>query len=175
VPQIDRQRDHVDRLNSDQLADLLGELGVAYIRHDHAAARTCEDVSAVLAHAPGARTKNLFLRDKRGRRHFLLVTVCERKVDIKRVAELVGADNLSFASPERLARYLGVTPGAVTLLGLVNDRDRAVELLIDRDVWESTCVHCHPLVNTATLVIKHAGIERFLEFTGHSPSVISLS
>jgi Ala-tRNA(Pro) deacylase len=79
------------------------------------------------------------------------------------------------ASAERLARFLGLTPGSVTLFGLVNDRDHQVTLLVDRDVWEASAWRCHPLVNTATLVVSRAGIERFLAATGHGVTLVSVS
>src|SRR4029078_3614865 len=87
-----------------------------------------------------ARTKNIFLRDKKGKRHLLLVTSCAKTVSIASFAETSGTDRLSFASPERLMKYLGVEPGAVTVLGLVNDPDHAVELYIDADVWRGPSI-----------------------------------
>ena len=121
------------------------------------------------------RTKNLFLRDKRARRHVLLVTTCAKSVNLRAFADQIGADNLSFASAERLARYLGVTPGAVTVLGLSNDTARDVELYVDEEVWRAERLHAHPLVNTATLVLTHDGLARFLAHTGHTPAVVRIA
>ncbi len=81
---------------------------------------------------------------------------------------------LGFASAERLQKYLGVTPGSVSLLGLVNDEAHAVEFVIDRALWEADAVQAHPLVNTATMVVAHADLERFLAATGHAPRVIDV-
>ncbi len=149
--------------------------GIPYQRHDHAPVYTCEEVErAVPAAVPGVQTKNLFLRDGKGRRHWLLVTSCDRAVDLKALAPAIGGDRLSLGSPERLARHLGLTPGAVTVLGLVNDPDHAVELVVDRPVWEAPAWRCHPLVNTATLVLEQAEIRRFLERTGHRPRLIEV-
>ncbi|HEV3484507.1 MAG TPA: YbaK/EbsC family protein, partial [Vicinamibacterales bacterium] len=89
-------------------------------------------------------------------------------------AEISGADRLSFASPERLMKYLGVEPGSVTLLGLVNDAAHAVELYIDADVWSAPSIHAHPLRNDATLVLSHDDVVRFLAATGHRPRVVTL-
>lgn len=153
---------------------LLDEIGVAYERFDHAPVFTCDEADAAVPHSPAVQTKNIFLRDKRGRRHILLVTSCEKSVDIKRFAEQSDADRLSFASPERMMKYLGVTPGSVTVLGLMHDTERAVELYVDADVWRAASWRCHPLINSATLVISREGIERFLTRTGHTANVVTL-
>src|SRR3954465_10832965 len=105
---------------------LLDTLGITYERYDHAAVFTCDEANAAVPNHAAVQTKNLFLRDKRGRRHVLLVTTCEKAVDIKRFADQISADRLSFGSAERLAKYLGVTPGSVTVLGLMNDASGAV-------------------------------------------------
>src|SRR5579871_5085611 len=128
---------------------LLDQIGVAYERYDHAPVFTCEEADVAVPNLAAVQTKNLFLRDKRGRRHVLLVTSCEKAVDIRDLAAQIDADRLSFGSPERLAKYLGVTPGSVTVLGLANDVDHGVELYVDADVWASPEWRCHPLINTA--------------------------
>jgi Ala-tRNA(Pro) deacylase len=153
---------------------LLHELEISYARYEHPPVFTCDEAYAALPDSPAVQTKNIFLRDKRGRRHLLLVTTCEKAVDIKRFAEQSHVDRLSFASPERLMRHLGVEPGSVTVLGLIRDTEHAVELYIDADVWNTPEWRCHPLVNTATLVLTRADVEKFLAGTGHSPHVITL-
>jgi Ala-tRNA(Pro) deacylase len=153
----------------------LHEHGIAYQRYDHGPVFTCDEAERAVPAIAAAHTKNLFLRDKKGRRHWLLVTLCEKAVDLKQVADRIGADNLSLGSPDRLAKHLGVTPGAVTVLALVNDPAHAVELLIDDDVWRADAIRAHPLVNTATLVISQADLRRFLEHTGHVARVIPVT
>lgn len=149
--------------------------GLAYARFEHPAVYTCEEAARLVpAEADAVHTKNLFLRDKKGRRHWLLVTTCEKPVDLRAVAPLIGADHLSLGSADRLARHLGVAPGAVTVLALVNDPTHAVELLVDRDVWHAAAIRAHPLVNTATLVIDHAALERLIAATGHARSIIDV-
>jgi Ala-tRNA(Pro) deacylase len=93
-------------------------------------------------------------------------------VDLKALGPVIGADHLSLGSPDRLMRCLGVTPGAVTVLALINDPDHQVELAIDEDVWQTDAWRCHPLVNTATLVLRRLGIDRFLAATGHPPRLV---
>jgi Ala-tRNA(Pro) deacylase len=159
------------------MTDLLGFLdtyGVRFVRHDHPPVFTCEEELRHVPESGAARTKNLFMRDRRGRRHLLLVTLCSKSVSIADFAEISGADRLSFASPERLMTHLGVEPGSVTLLGLVNDAAHAVEVYVDADVWGAPSVHAHPLRNDATLVLSHADIVRFLAATGHQPRVVTI-
>jgi Ala-tRNA(Pro) deacylase len=154
---------------------LLDTNGITYRRTDHVAVYTCEEADrAVPADFGGVHTKNLFLRDGKGKRHWLLVTLCSKPVALKALAPAIQADHLSLASPERLARYLGLTPGSVTLLGLINDPTHQVSLLIDAEVWQADAWRCHPLVNTATLVIPRTGIERFLALTGHQARILEV-
>jgi Ala-tRNA(Pro) deacylase len=159
------------------MSDLVGFLkahGIGFVRHDHLPVSTCEEELRHVPESGAARTKNLFMRDRRGRRHLLLVTLCAKSVSIADFAETAGADRLSFGSPERLMRYLGVEPGSVTLLGLMNDVDHAVEVYIDADVWSAPSIHAHPLRNDATFVLSHEDVVRFLTATGHRPRVVSV-
>ena len=148
--------------------------GVTATRHEHPAVMTVEESQRLVPKLPGAKTKNLFLRDRKGARHFLVAAPHHLAVDLDALGATLGAGRLGFASPERLHKHIGLKPGAVSLLGLVNDVSRAVELVIDRSLWQADAVQAHPLVNTATLVISHAGLERFLAATGHAPRVIDL-
>lgn len=147
---------------------------IDHVRHDHPPVFTCEEELAHVPESGAARTKNLFMRDRRGKRHLLLVTLCAKTVSIASFAETSGADRLSFASPERLLAHLGVEPGAVTILGLVNDPAHAVELYIDADVWAAPSIHAHPLRNDATLVLTHDALVRFLAATGHQPRIVTV-
>ena len=165
----------------------LDQHGIAYQRFDHPAVFTCEQANELRMPMPGKDTKNLFLRDEKGKRHFLVTVGHEKQVDIKAMKTLFGVHppspasagygevkKLSFASPERLKAHLGVEPGSVTLLGLINDPEHRVEVFIDEAVWNAEAICCHPLVNTATLCISHEGIEKFLRATGHEAEVIDV-
>ncbi len=147
---------------------------IPYQRYDHAPVYTVAQANALLLDLPGAATKNLFLRDRKGRRHFLLVSCDDQPVDLDRLAQQVGVTKLSLASPERLNAYLKIDPGSVSILALINDERQQVELLIEQQIWEMESMQAHPLVNTATLVISKQGIEKFLAITGHTPQVIEL-
>jgi Ala-tRNA(Pro) deacylase len=157
------------------LAAFLETHGIRFVWHDHAPVFTCQDELRHVPESGAARTKNLFMRDRRGRRHLLLVTLCSKSVSIADFAESADADRLSFASTERLMKHLGVEPGSVTLLGLVNDTAHAVELYVDADVWRAPSIHAHPLRNDATLVLSHDDVVRFLAATGHKPRIITVA
>lgn len=152
----------------------LTDWGIEYEKAEHPPVFTCAEAEENVPPLPGAHIKNLFLRDRKGRRHFLLVVACEKRVDLKELAQVLAVDKLGMASSERLQKHLGVEPGAVTLLALVNDREKAVELVVDAEVWAAEALKCHPLVNTATLVIARNGIERLLEKTGHLLQVVEV-
>lgn len=146
----------------------LADHDIAYQRYDHPPVFTCDEGNRLVPDLPAAKTKNLFLRDRKGQRHFLVVVGYEKRVDLKALSAVLGVSKLGFASPARLERYLGVDPGAVSILGLVNDLDRAVEVIVDQDLWQAQAFRCHPLVNTSTLVISREDVRRFLEITGHA-------
>lgn len=148
--------------------------GIKYECHHHPAVFTCEEADRILPSLPGAKTKNLFLRDKRGRRHFLITIGYEKIVDLKALALILGTSRLSLASPERLKKHLGVDPGAVSILGVVNDLVGEVEVVIDKIIWASKAFLCHPLVNTSTVVILKEDLSRFLDLTRHSARIIDL-
>lgn len=156
------------------LAEFLRTHGIAPARHEHPAVMTVEESMRLVPKLPGAKTKNLFLRDKKGRRHFLVTVRHDIAVDLDALGAMLGVGGVGFASAERLKRYLGLSPGSVSLLGLVNDESHAVEFVVDRMLWEADAVHAHPLANTATMVVGHADLERFLAATGHVPRVIDV-
>lgn len=152
----------------------LADHGIEYERYDHPAVFTCEQAERLVPDMPAAKTKNLFLRDRKGRRHFLVVVGYEKSVDLKGLTALLGVRKLGFASPERLRRYLGVDAGSVSILGLMNDVDRAVEVIVDEGLWGAEAFRCHPLVNTSTLAISRDDIQRFLEITGHQARILDV-
>jgi Ala-tRNA(Pro) deacylase len=142
--------------------------------HAHPPVMTVAESERLVPPLPGAKTKNLFLRDRKGMRHLLVTVPHALAVDLDGLGAALGIGRLSFASPERLLRHLGITPGSVSLLALVNDSGHAVEFVIDRALWEAAAVQAHPLRNDATMVIAHADLARFLAATGHVPRVIDV-
>ncbi len=147
---------------------------IPYERYDHEAVFTCEQADLLSIPSDAAKTKNLFLRDRKGRRHFLVTVGAEKSVDIKAMEGLLSAKGLSFASEERLMRYLSLTPGSVTILAALNDHDGRVEVIVDQDLWQCETMQCHPLVNTSTLIMAVDDIRRFLALTGHEARVMRI-
>lgn len=160
-------------LGIESLIKILDNNAIPYQRYDHAPVYTVAQANELLPNIPGAATKNLFLRDRKGRRHFLLVSHDDQPIELSRLARQVGVTKLSLASPERLNKYLKIDPGSVSILALINDEHKRVELLIEQQIWEMDSLQAHPLVNTATFVIPKQGIVKFLSITGHIPKIIT--
>ncbi len=146
----------------------LDSKGFIYQRVEHPAVFTCAEAELHRPKVPAVSTKNLFLCDKKARRFFLVVTSCEKTVKLDALSPQLGVAYLRFASEENLMRILGVTRGAVTMMGLANDTEQLVELWIDADIWQGETFLSHPLVNTATLVLSKSELERFFALTGHT-------
>ncbi len=152
------------------MLEFLTKLEIPFERVEHPPVYTCEEADRYRPGMDGVSTKNLLLRDRRGR-YFLVMTDCETSLDLKALGRQIGASKLHFASAEQLENLLGVTPGAVTVLGLANDRNKEVALLVDGQIWDGAAFLCHPLVNTATLVLRKDALQKFLAVTGHEVSV----
>ena len=155
-------------MNEKEFLNFLDSNGFDYQRLEHPAVFTCEEAEAHHPDVPAVHTKNLFLCDKKARRFFLAVTACEKVVDLKELAGQLGVAQLRFASEENLMRFLGVTRGSVTMMGLVHDTGHLVELWVDAEIWNGENYLSHPLVNTATLILSRLELERFFLLTGHT-------
>ena len=118
--------------------------------------------------------KNLFLRNQKGTRHYLVIVHYQKRADLRTVAEQIGDGKLSFASPERLLAHLGVTPGSVSPFGLINDADHAVRVVIDQELRSADRISFHPNINTATIVLAFADFLRFLESCGNSVRYVTV-
>jgi len=140
---------------------------VTFQRFEHPPVFTVEQALEHWAGIDAVHCKNLFLRNKKGDRHYLVVAAHTTTVDIAALAERVGESRLSFASPERLAAQLGLTPGAVSPFGLINDRTGGVRVILDRNLRSAARVGFHPNVNTATVVLAFTDFERFLASRGN--------
>lgn len=156
-----------------RLAARFAELGIAVDEVEHPPVFTVEEAAAHPHGLAGADTKNLLLRDAKGGL-FLVTLRADRRVDLKALPALVGARRFSFASAETLLDALGVTPGAVTPLALVNDAAHRVTFALDRALAEAERIICHPLVNTASVSIATADLLRLLEALGIAPRIIDL-
>jgi Ala-tRNA(Pro) deacylase len=161
---ITSEQEFLDFLNSNQFACQ---------RIEHPAVFTCAEADLHHTGIPAVSTKNLFLCDKKARRFFLAVTACEKTIQLDVLSSQLGVSRLRFGSEENLERLLGVKRGSVTMLGLVNDTQHEVELWINTEIWQGKHFLCHPLVNTATLILSKADLERFFDLTGHTPHLFS--
>ncbi|WP_215408404.1 prolyl-tRNA synthetase associated domain-containing protein [Janthinobacterium sp. JC611] len=141
---------------------------------EHPAVHTIDEALVHVPPMPGLMVKNLFVRDEKGRRHFLVIVPFDKRIDLAALGRLLPVSKLSMASSERLLQHLGITPGAVSLLALIHDSAQAVALVMDQAVWEAAFVQAHPLRNTATVALPHATLVRFLAHTGHVPRVMSV-
>ena len=155
-------------LSPQQLFDHLAQLGIAQHTVEHPPVFTVEQAKALRGDLPGHHVKNLFLRNKK-EEMWLVVALEDRAIDLKRLGEVLAAGRLSFGSAERLRRHLGIEPGSVTPLALINDRERLVRLVLDRGLSDGAPVNVHPLVNTMTTAMAPADLLRFFEATGHPP------
>lgn len=155
------------------LFSILDSLQVDYQNFDHPAVFTCEEAARLCPKMPGVPVKNLFLRDKK-KNYLLVILSASKQLNLKNLEAQLGMKGLSFGSEERLQEMLGVTKGSVTPMGLINDRGKQIRVYIDRAVWDDEWVHFHPLVNTATIVMKRTDFERFLKFLGHSYQILDL-
>lgn len=145
----------------------LDQLGIAYTRHEHPPVPTVEEAVRYWADIEATHCKNLFLRNQKGNRHYLVVVEHSKRVDLRRLADQIGDGKLSFASPDRLLTHLGLTPGSVSPFGLINNRDHAVRVVLDRDLKRASRLSFHPNINTVTLTIAASDFVRFLEACGN--------
>ena len=155
-------------LSPQQLFARLDALGLAHRTVEHAPVFTVEQAKQHRGALPGHHIKNLFLRNKK-EAMWLVVALEDRAIDLKRLGEALGAGRLSFGSPERLGRHLGVEPGSVTPFAVINDEAHQVTLVLDRGLSERGPVNAHPLTNTMTTAISFADLLSFFDATGHTP------
>ena len=158
--------------------DLLDRLGVAYQRVDHEAAMTmeaCEEIDRVLGDGT-AICKNLFLCNRQATEFYLLLMPGDKPFKTKELSHQLGIARLSFASPEDMEQYLDCTPGSSSIMGLMNDPENHVQLLLDKDVKAGEFIGCHPCINTSSLKLYTKDIfEKFLPAVHHEPIFVELT
>jgi Ala-tRNA(Pro) deacylase len=144
---------------------------LAQTTHDHPAVFRVEEGLELKASMPGAHTKNLFLKDKKSRL-WLISARQDTVIDLKRADKWIGSARLSFGNETLLYETLGVRPGSVTALGLINDPDQRVTFVLDKALWDADIVNFHPLTNTATTALEQAEFRKFLTMIGREPMVV---
>ncbi|QQR54847.1 prolyl-tRNA synthetase associated domain-containing protein [Candidatus Peregrinibacteria bacterium] len=158
-----------------KLYALLDELQISYEKFEHPPVFTIEECEILKSlKMPGIEAKSLFLRNDKGSEHYLVVLAGHKRLNLKELGLSLGT-KFSFASPDRLLKYLGVTPGSVSPFALMNDMEKTVKVCLDTEVFAEEKVQFHPLVNTATLVLNAKDLLRFIEATGHSYQLMDLA
>ena len=154
---------------------LLDSLGIAYERVDHAPAMTMEACEAVDAALGAAMCKNLLLCNRQGTAFYLLLMPGDKPFRTSELSKKIGSSRLSFARPEPMEEYLDITPGSLSVLGLMNDRENHVRLLIDEDILQGERIGVHPCINTSSLGLKTADLlEKLIPAMGHEPTFVTL-
>ncbi|MBQ5613970.1 MAG: prolyl-tRNA synthetase associated domain-containing protein [Tidjanibacter sp.] len=154
--------------------DWLTEHNINYSWYEHPEAPTIE-IARRYWHADGSKhCKNLFFRNHKGNRHYLVVFDCDKSMAIHDLEHLLHQGKLSFASPERMERWLGLQPGSVSPFGLINDPENHVHLFLDESLKEQTSLSFHPNDNRATVVIERAEFEKYLTLVGNTYEYIKL-
>lgn len=170
-----KQKGRVEQMSQkQQVLDHLKNLRIEYKLLDHPAVFTIEEMDQLKITEHGAVCKNLFLRDAKGKRHFLVVIDKDKQADLKSIREQLGCTRLSFASDERLQHYLQLQKGAVTPLGVINDSDAAVEIVLDSSLEGKEQLGFHPNDNTATVWISFADLLKFIRTNGNTIHFIEM-
>ena len=155
--------------------DLLDRLGIEYQRIDHQAAMTMEACAAIDEVLDATICKNLLLCNRQCTQFYLLLLPGEKPFRTSVASKVIGSSRLSFAAPEYMERFLDITPGSLSILGLMNDKDHRVQLLIDEDVLKGEYIGCHPCINTASLRLKTADlVGKIIPAMDHEMRVIHL-
>lgn len=152
----------------------LEALGIPYELTEHPAVYTIEEMDNLKITEKGDVCKNLFLRDAKGTRHFLVVLDKDKKADLKKIQEQLGSSRLSFASEERLMKHLGLSKGSVTPLGILNDAENTVEVVLDEDLKGRKRLGLHPNTNTATVWLDFEDVLKFIRADGHEITYVTL-
>lgn len=152
----------------------LDELNIKYEIINHPAVFTIEEMDDLGIGDHGDICKNLFLRDAKGKRHFLVVLNKDKQANLKSIAQQIGCTALSFASEERLSKYLKLSKGSVTPLGVINDENCSVEVVFDRDLIEKEKLGVHPNENTATIWISFNSLKKLIEYNGNKIDYVTI-
>jgi Ala-tRNA(Pro) deacylase len=152
----------------------LEALGIAFDRHGHPPIDTAEAGEQYWTGIDAIHCKNLFMRNQKGTKHYLVILNYLKRANLRAVSDQVGDGKLSFASPERLMTHLGVTPGSVSPFGLIHDASHQVRVVLDRDLRSADRISFHPNINTATVVLAFADFLRFLDWCGNPVQYVSV-
>lgn len=156
-------------MNGDpKLYQLLEELGIGFDYHEHPAVATVEEAQKYWKDLDATHCKNLFFRNHKGNQHYLVILEHRQALNIRDLEQRLKQGKLSFGSPERLMKFLGLTPGSVSPFGLINDHQKHVHVFIDKNLAQSKTISFHPCINTASIVLKYPDFLKFLQYCGNT-------
>ncbi|MBD3270325.1 prolyl-tRNA synthetase associated domain-containing protein [Candidatus Peregrinibacteria bacterium] len=161
-------------MQKQKLYEILNKLNISFFEHLHPPIFTVEEGKKFERNLQGGKTKNLFVRNAKGNNHYLIVIEADKRADLQKIREYLNETKLSFASSERLKKYLNLTPGSVGVFGLIHDSDKQVKLIVDQDLYHQDNINFHPNQNNATVRITMEGLKTFLKHTGHQPMIFKL-
>ena len=152
----------------DPVLQILKSLGIEYVIHEHPAVYTVAEAEQYYGDVKGGKSKNLFLRNKNKSNYYLVILEGSKRLDLDALKATLNESKLSFASPEELKEFLGLTPGSVSPFGLINDKEKRVKVVIDEGLWGHERLHYHPNINTATLELSRDDFKKFLDSCGNT-------
>ncbi len=157
-----------------ELYKTLEDLSIAYEYYEHPPAPTAKEAAIYWKVFNATKCKNIFFRNHKGNRHYLVIIEHQQDLDIHDLEKRLRQGKLTFASPERMQKYLGLSPGSVSPFGLINDKDHHVHVFLDETLSASTRISFHPNLNTASLVVSYSDFIRYLNWTGNTYEFVKL-
>ncbi len=153
---------------------ILEDLEITFREHEHPAVFTVEEAEKHKGNLDGIKIKNLFLRNKKGDKHFLFITHALKVIDLRKLSDITSEKKLGFASPERLKKHLGLTSGSVGPFGIINDEKREVTVILDKEILTGEKLNFHPNRNTATIQISKDDFSKFLKWAGNETREVEI-
>lgn len=154
--------------------ETLDELEISYDKYEHPAVNTIEEIDDYIKEDNIYHCKNLFLRNSKGNKHYLVVVESHKKTNTKDLAKKIQSTRLSFASEKRMDKYLGLKPGSVSPFGLINDENKEVELIIDKDLKTREKITFHPNVNTASVTISYDDFQKYINWCSNNVTYVKV-
>jgi Ala-tRNA(Pro) deacylase len=160
--------------NTEEVYSILNKLNISYKIIEHPPVYTVDETKEYVDELEGMKCKNLFLKNQKGNKHYLLITDHEKKINLKELAKILGEKGLGFASERRLKKYLGLTPGSVSPFGVINDENKEVIIIINECLKKEEKINFHPNINTETINLPYKDFEKFLKWSENEVIYIKL-
>jgi Ala-tRNA(Pro) deacylase len=157
-----------------EVYNILNELGIPFEYHEHPPAPTIEEAKKYWKNLNAAHCKNIFFRNHKGNRHYLVVLDYQQSLNIRDLEQRLKQGKLSFASEKRMMKYLGLKPGSVSPFGLINDKENHVHVFLDKSLLQANSISFHPNLNTASLILSMKDFLRYLKWTKNSFEFLEL-